>query len=292
MAKLLDAGLRGADRARLPRGPRRRHRPGGRSCRTAPSTSTSPTRRTCSARSPASAPRRWTALADVARSGHARRGRRGRAARVARAVPRDLPPLRRGHPGVDGGPGRRPRARAARAGRVPADHREPAATAWTRPTPAHLPDPALAAAAMLAMVERLAYFTSSRDLGCRRRRRRRHARRRCCIAGSSVRSGVARLLDAEQQRRSGAEPTAGAVDAGDLARPGTWRSPHSPRSCFTASTMRNMPAHARVARRQPAAVGVRRQRAADAQLAVLDERAALALAAEAERLRASAAPST
>jgi hypothetical protein len=29
---------------------------------------------------------------------------------------------------------------------------------------AHLPDPALATAAMLAMMERLAYFTSSRDL--------------------------------------------------------------------------------------------------------------------------------
>ena len=39
-----------------------------------------------------------------------------------------------------------------------------------------------------------------------------------------------------------------------------------------------------MAGREPAAVGVRRQRAADAQLAVLDERAALALAAEPERL--------
>ena len=65
---------------------------------------------------------------------------------------------------------------------------------------------------------------------------------------------------------------------------GTCRSPASPRSCFTASTMRNMPAHARVAGREPAAVGVGGQRAADAELAVLDERAALAAAAEPERL--------
>ena len=57
---------------------------------------------------------------------------------------------------------------------------------------------------------------------------------------------------------------------------GTCRSPASPRSCFTASTMRNMPRIPGWQRRQPAAVGVGGQRAADAELAVLDERAALA----------------
>ena len=51
-------------------------------------------------------------------------------------------------------------------------------------------------------------------------------------------------------------------------------------------------AHAGVAVRQAAAVGVGGQRAAEAQLAVGDERAAFALLAEAERLEASAAPST
>ena len=68
------------------------------------------------------------------------------------------------------------------------------------------------------------------------------------------------------------------------ARPSTWRAPHSPRSCLTASITRKMPAHARVVRRQPAAVGVHRQRAAERIRPSLDERAALADLAEAEVL--------
>ena len=50
-------------------------------------------------------------------------------------------------------------------------------------------------------------------------------------------------------------------------------------------------AHAGVAVREAAAVGVRRQRAAEPQLAVVDERAALTPLAEAERLEGLRAPS-
>ncbi len=50
-------------------------------------------------------------------------------------------------------------------------------------------------------------------------------------------------------------------------------------------------AHARVAVREAAAVGVRRERAADAHLSVRDERPAFAALAEAERLRPSRGPS-
>ena len=49
-------------------------------------------------------------------------------------------------------------------------------------------------------------------------------------------------------------------------------------------------AHAGMAVREAAAVGVRGQRAVEAHAAVVDERAAFALLAEAERLRTSAAP--
>ncbi len=49
-------------------------------------------------------------------------------------------------------------------------------------------------------------------------------------------------------------------------------------------------AHARVAVREAAAVGVRRERAAEAELAVLDERTAFAGLAEARALRGSRAP--
>ena len=45
--------------------------------------------------------------------------------------------------------------------------------------------------------------------------------------------------------------------------PATWRSPHSPRSCFTASITRKMPRMPGMVRRQAAAVGVHRQLAAE-----------------------------
>ena len=105
---------RGVRRARLPRRPGSTTSCAPRARRTAPSTSTSRTRKTCCAPSPSTARRRSPTSAD--QIGPIDRDDDGlrRAAVVPRVVPRRVPPLRRRDPGLDGGPGRRPRGRPAR----------------------------------------------------------------------------------------------------------------------------------------------------------------------------------
>ena len=74
------------------------------------------------------------------------------------------------------------------------------------------------------------------------------------------------------------------LDAGQLGVGHLASARASPRSCRAASTRRNSPRMPGMAGRQPAAVGVGGQRAAEPQPAALDERPALALGAEAEVL--------
>src|SRR5689334_9717016 len=90
-------------------------------------------------------------------------------------------------------------------------------------------------------------------------------------------------VDAEQDGAGGGEPSAGAVDAADLGI-GDLALTRLAAELPHGLDEQEHAAHARVAARQTAAVGVRGQRATDAQLAVLDERTALALLAEPEGL--------
>ena len=99
------------------------------------------------------------------------------------------------------------------------------------------------------------------------------------------RSGAHRVgLGAEHGVDMHREEHARAVGDGDLGVRAPGASPHSPRSWRTASTIEEHAVHAGVGVREPAAVGVHRQRPRRAELAVGHERAALALGAEAEVL--------
>ena len=72
---------------------------------------------------------------------------------------------------------------------------------------------------------------------------------------------------------------------------GTWRAPALAPELLDRLNEQEHPPHAGLAGGQAAAVGVGRERAADAEPAVLDEGAALALLAEAEALEGQDAPS-
>ena len=129
--------------------------------RTAPSTCTSRTRKTCCARSRSSARTRWTRSPTA--SGRSAPDAEGYAElrSFLDAVLHDLPPLRTGHPGVDGRPRRRPRASARSACRRSPTSRPRSAGGCARP--ARRGDDA-SISALMALLERFAYFLVSRRL--------------------------------------------------------------------------------------------------------------------------------
>ena len=114
LRKLLDAGVEVFATRGLPRGTRRRHRQARARRRTAPSTCTSRTRKTCSARSMAEVADEMQALAEDLGPLAPGAGGPRRAAGVDRAVRRPLRAVRAGDPRLDRGRDRQRRVRPAR----------------------------------------------------------------------------------------------------------------------------------------------------------------------------------
>ena len=155
----------------LPRRPRRRHREASPRPRTAPSTCTSPTRKSCSARSPRRSPTRCTTLAESLPPARARPD--GDAA-LREWIGRFADLYERygaGHPGVDRGRDRRQRVRPARHRRAGAS--SPASLVGRHPARRRRPTSTrtIAALALVAMIERLNYYVLSRQVRGRSRRR-------------------------------------------------------------------------------------------------------------------------
>ena len=148
-----------------------------------------------------------SALADDAR----RRSRPTRpvagAAALPRRLPHDLPALRPGDPGVDGRPRRRSPGQPARRRRV---HRHRDALGQ-RMRAAGAPAATPPVAALMALLERFAYFRASRAARLRRRRDARHAHDRA--PPRLLRSARAReLADREVSRHP---PSDARSDPGD-----------------------------------------------------------------------------
>src|SRR4029079_2618204 len=113
--------------------------------------------------------------------------------------------------------------------------------------------------------------------------RREPARYRAGGAGPVV--TARRGSGAEDDRARGGEPATRAVDARELRVLDLASVRLAPKLARRLDEQEHA-AHAGMAVRQPAAVGVRRQRSPEAELAVLDEGAAFARLAEPERLDA------
>src|SRR5438046_1767317 len=116
-------------------------------------------------------------------------------------------------------------------------------------------------------------------------KRLRAVSRSSCWSSVSVKSirGGPRSSGAQDHGAGRRKPAAGAVDATDLGARYLAAAGLAPQLARGLDEQEHA-AHARVTRRQPATIGVGRQRAADPQLAVLDERPAVTLLAEAEAL--------
>ena len=213
MRQLLDAGVEVFATQGLPRRPRRRHREARRRPRTAPSTCTSPTRKSCSARSRPRSPTRCR------RSPSARAARRraptGRAA-LQRWIARfaDLyEHYGAGHPGLDRGRDRRQRVRPARHRRAHPVHaraRPSASPRSRRPTSI----PTIAALALVAMLERLNYYVLAGQVRVDRDDDGRHARPR------HARRAVRRLDGVRRRGGHGVAAEDPGLEVAELATPG------------------------------------------------------------------------
>ena len=163
--------------AGLPRRPRRRHREARARPRTAPSTCTSPTRKSCSARSAEDVATEMQALAESLPplTPGARR------ARAAAGVDRGASPTSTSTTDRSSGRGPKPRSAAASsAGSAPTCSPSSPACSSTGIAEAAPPDldPAIAALALVAMLERLNYYVLTQPGARRPRDDDRHARRR------------------------------------------------------------------------------------------------------------------